>query len=189
MALSLKVSSQKIDAFLVNFKERINQPLSTNLSIDWTELSKGLNNNPTVLKSLVLMEQTGGAPHLVSYQKETNEVVFYDCSDESPKERRSLCYDLPAWEARKKFKPSGNAQSMAAEMGISLLTEEDYQLLQQLKPVDQKTSSWIETPQPVRDKGGAIFGDRRFGRLFIYHNGAESYYGSRGFRGKISFRL
>ena len=131
------------------------------------------------------MERTGGEPDIVGYDKETGECIFYDCSPESPKGRRSLCYDREALEARKKHKPENSAMDLAAEMGIELLTEEQYRALQKLGEVDTKTSSWVKTPAEIRKLGGALFGDFRFGTVFIYHNGAESYYAARGFRGAL----
>ena len=132
------------------------------------------------------MEETGGEPDVVGYDQETDEYIFYDCSPESPKGRRSLCYDQDALASRKEHKPKNSAMGMASEMGIELLTEEQYRELQKLGAFDTKTSSWVVTPPDIRELGGAIFGDRRYGRVFIYHNGAESYYGARGFRGSLS---
>src|SRR5690606_24580966 len=137
------------------------------------------------LWSLSEMERTGGEPDVVGYDKKTDEYIFFDCSPETPKGRRSICYDREALEARKQHKPETSAMDMASEMGIQLLTEEQYHELQRLGNFDTKTSSWLKTPEDVRELGGAIFGDRRFGRVFIYHNGADSYYGVRGFRGKL----
>ena len=131
------------------------------------------------------MERTGGEPDVVGHDKKTGEYIFYDCSAESPKGRRSLCYDRDAWESRKEHKPKDNAVGMAAEMGIELLTEEQYRGLQKLGEFDTKTSSWLKTPDNIRKLGGAIFGDYRFGTVFVYHNGAESYYAGRAFRGVL----
>ena len=131
------------------------------------------------------MDRTGGEPDVVRFDKRTGEYIFYDCSPESPKGRRSLCYDRAAWESRKEHKPASSALEVAAAMGIRILTEEEYRDLQTLGEFDLKTSSWLETPSEIRDLGGAIFGDRRFGRIFTYHNGAESYYAARAFRGSL----
>lgn len=153
--------------------------------IDWAEVQVRLEANPQKLWSLHEMEETGGEPDVVAYDKTTGEYIFYDCSTESPKDRRSLCYDSEALESRKEHKPRNSALGMAREMGIELLSEEQYRELQQLEPCDTKTSSWILTPASVRELGGAIFGDFRYGRVFVYHNGAESYYAARGFRGSL----
>lgn len=152
-------------------------------SLIWTQVEQKLT--PQALKTLQLMEETGGEPDLIAHNPETNEITFADCSQESPAGRRSLCYDHPALEKRRANKPANSAQNLAAEIGIQLLTEADYHQLQTLGEFDLKTSSWLQTPPEVRALGGAIFGDRRFNRVFIYHNGADSYYAARGFRGKI----
>ena len=133
------------------------------------------------------MERTGGEPDVIGFDKKTGEHIFYDCSAESPKGRRSLCYDRAAWESRKEHKPASDAVTVATAMGVELLTEEEYRKLQELGEFDLKTSSWVKTPSEIRNLGGAIFCDRRFGRVFTYHNGAESYYGARGFR--VSLRV
>ena len=139
--------------------------------------------------SLNEMEKTGGEPDVVAYDKDTDEYIFYDCSPETPKGRRSLCYDNEALESRKQNKPVGSAVGMAAEMGIDLLTEEQYGQLQKLGKFDMKTSSWLKTPADIRKLGGAIFGDLRYGRVFVYHNGAESYYSVRGFRDVLGVNI
>ena len=144
-----------------------------------------LEANPEKLWSLNEMEETGGEPDVVGYDKGKDEYIFYDCAAESPKGRRSLCYDHEALESRKKFKPKNSAVGMASEMGIKILNEIEYFALQLLGEFDTKTSSWLATPPEIRDLGGSIFGDRRFGRVFTYHNGAESYYAGRGFRGSL----
>lgn len=131
------------------------------------------------------MERTGGEPNLLEYEKEGDQFIFCDFVKESPKERRSLCYDKQAWKARKKFKPAENAIDVAARMGVELMDESNYRKLQSITPVDTKTSSWLRTPEKIRKLGGAIFGDFRYGQVFIYHNGADSYYASRGFRGVV----
>jgi len=160
--------------------------------LEWTKIQKKLDacmsgNQADIGKiwSLNEMEETGGEPDVVGYDKKADEYIFYDCSTESPKGRRSVCYDHEALESRKEHKPKHSAAGMAADMGIELLTEEQYRELQALGKFDTKTSSWIVTPPDVRKLGGAIFGDWRYGRVFIYHNGAESYYGARGFRGAL----
>jgi Protein of unknown function (DUF4256) len=144
-----------------------------------------LEANPAKLWSLYEMERTGGEPDVVGYDKKSDEYIFYDCSAESPKGRTSVCYDREGLESRKEHKPANNAIDMAAAMGIELLTEEQYRELQELGEFDTKTSSWLQTPNEIRKLGGAIFGDRRFGRVFVYHNGAQSYYGARAFRGSL----
>ena len=155
--------------------------------MEWPKVLARLEANAEKLWSLSELEKTGGEPDVVDHDKKTGEYLFYDCSAETPKGRRSLCYDSEALEARKEFKPKDNAVDMAAAMGIELLTEEEYGRLQKLGSFDLKTSSWLKTPSDVRKLGGAIFGDRRYDRVFIYHNGAESYYAARGFRGSLKF--
>ena len=150
---------------------------------EWAQVQGRLEANPVKLWSLYEMERTGGEPDVVGDDKKTGEYIFYDCSPESPKERRSLCYDREALESRKENKPKDNALDVAAAMGIELLTEEQYRELQKLGDFDAKTSSWVKTPSPIRKLGGALFCDRRFDTVFVYHNGAESYYAARGFRG------
>lgn len=150
--------------------------------LDWAKVEAKLEANSEKLWSLNEMEETGGEPDVVGFDKKTGEFIFYDCAAESPKERRSICYDHEALESRKEHKPRNSAAEMASDMGTELLTEEQYQELQKLGKFDTKTSSWLKTPADIRKLGGAIFGDYRFGRVFIYHNGAESYYGARGFR-------
>jgi len=151
--------------------------------LEWAKVQAKLETNPEKLHILDEMEISGGEPDVVGYDTKTGEYIFFDCSPESPKGRRSLCYDLEAWESRKQHKPQNSAIGMAAEMGIELLTEEQYRELQKLGEFDAKTSSWIVTPPDIRQKGGALFCDYRFGHVFVYHNGAESYYAARGFRG------
>ena len=154
--------------------------------VGWVEVRARLESNPGALKSLLAMEATGGEPDVIGQGKGTGRFTFIDCSIESPTGRRSLCYDRAALDSRKQNKPQGSAVELAAEMGIDLLTEEQYRALQTLGEFDNKTSSWIETPSDVRSLGGALFCDRRYGRVFVYHNGAESYYAARGFRGSLS---
>ena len=153
--------------------------------LEWSKVQAKLESNAEKLWSLNEMERTGGEPDVVEYDKRSGEYIFYDCSAESPKERRSLCYDREALNSRKEFKPANSAIDMAAEMGIELLTEEQYRQLQELGNFDLKTSSWVKTPAAIRKLGGAVFCDRRYNAVFLYHNGAESYYGARGFRGSL----
>lgn len=175
---------QRIE-LLDTLKKRFEKNINRHKGLKWNDVQTRLEANPAKLWSLAEMERTGGEPDVVGFDKKTNEYVFFDCSAESPKGRRSLCYDGAAWDARKEHKPESAAVDEAAEMGIELLTEEQYRELQQLGEFDLKTSSWVRTPEDVRKLGGAIFCDRRFGRVFTYHNGAESYYGARGFRGSL----
>ena len=151
----------------------------------WADVQARLKANPEKLWSLHEMESTDGEPDVVGFDKKTGEFIFYDCSEESPKGRRSVCYDREALESRKEFKPKDSATNMAAGMGIDLLTEEQYRELQKLGEFDAKTSSWVQTPAGIRKLGGAVFCDRRYDTVFTYHNGAESYYGARGFRGSL----
>ncbi|NGM72977.1 DUF4256 domain-containing protein [Sphingobacterium sp. SGL-16] len=151
--------------------------------VKWEEVYKKLKDSPLKLSILFRMEETGGEPDVICWEGNDNEIVFVDCVTETPKGRRSICYDHEALEARKQYKPENSAINMAEEIGIELLDENQYFELQKFGEFDLKTSSWIKTPKEIRDRGGALFGDKRFGRLFIYHNGADSYYGVRGFRG------
>jgi hypothetical protein len=153
--------------------------------LKWPDVQVRLEKRPIKLWSLFEMERTGGEPDVVGYDKKSGEYIFYDCSAETPRGRRSICYDSKALESRKEHKPKDSALEMAKAMGIEILTEEEYRALQKLGPFDTKTSSWIGTPPTIRKLGGAIFGDRRFDHVFIYHNGAESYYAGRGFRGSL----
>jgi len=153
--------------------------------IEWAPVQAKLEGNPEKLWSLYEMERTGGEPDVVGFDQQTDEYLFYDCAAESPKGRRSVCYDHEALESRKEHKPENSAVEMAADMGITLLTEEQYRELQQLGNFDTKTSSWVKTPAAIRKLGGALFGDRRYGQVFVYHNGAESYYAARAFRGAL----
>lgn len=169
--------------FLETLKDRFHQNLRRHPGILWNQVAARLAAHPSRLETLWAMEQTGGEPDVVDTLAESHEVVFCDCSAESPPGRRSLCYDQPALDTRKDHKPVATAAGQAALWGLSLLTEVQYRELQELGEFDLKTSSWLLTPADVRAKGGALFGDRRYGRVFVYHNGAESYYASRGFRG------
>lgn len=166
-------------------QERFEKNMHRHKNLKWAEVEWRLKAHAEKLWSLHEMERLGGEPDVVALDKKSDEYRFFDCVKESPQSRRSLCYDAAALASRKANKPAESAVAMADAMGIQILTEEDYQVLQQLEPVDTKTSSWLRTPEAVRKEGGAIFGDRRFGRVFVYHNGAESYYGGRGFRGLV----
>ena len=167
-------------------KARFEKNRNRHPGIEWEQVQAKLENAPAEkLLSLGEMESTGGEPDVVFHDTATGEYVFYDCSAESPKGRRSICYDHEALEARKEYKPENSAVNMAAEMGIEVLTEEQYRQLQQLGSFDTKTSSWVKTPEAIRKHGGAIFCDRRYNHVFTYHNGAESYYAARGFRGLL----
>lgn len=180
-----ELSQEDRSQLLKVLKERFEKNIDRHKDLDWSKIEAKLIANEEKLWSLNEMEKTGGEPDVVAYDKDTDEYIFYDCSPETPKGRRSLCYDNEALESRKQNKPVGSAVGMAAEMGIDLLTEEQYGQLQKLGKFDMKTSSWLKTPADIRKLGGAIFGDLRYGRVFIYHNGAESYYSVRGFRGCI----
>ncbi len=164
-------------------KSRFEKNMGRHKGLEWSKVQAKLQANAGKLWSLNEMERTGGEPDVVGQDKNTGEYAFYDCSPESPKGRTSLCYDREALDSRKEHKPKSSAMDMAAAMGIELLTEEQYQELHRLGAFDTKSSSWLKTPGDIRKLGGAIFGDRRFGRVFVYHNGAESYYSGRGFRG------
>lgn len=166
-------------------KTRFEANVNRHRDIEWTNVQAKLESNNEKLLSLNEMERTGGEPDVVDYDKETGEYIFYDCSAETPKGRRSICYDCEALESRKEHRPENSAIDMATTMGIEILTQEQYQKLQKLGDFDMKTSSWVKTPDNIRKLGGAIFCDRRYGTIFVYHNGAESYYGSRGFRGLL----
>lgn len=166
-------------------KTRFEKNMNRHKSIEWNKVQAKLEANPAKLWSLNEMEESGGEPDVVGYDKTTNEYIFYDCAVESPKGRRSICYDHEALEARKEHKPGNSAIEMASDMGIEILTEEQYRKLQTLGAFDTKTSSWIKTPSAIRELGGALFCDRRYNEVFVYHNGAESYYAARGFRGML----
>ena len=180
-----KLSSQQREELLRVLKARFEKNMNRHKGLEWAKVQAKLEANPEKLWSLDDMEITGGEPDIVGYDKKTGEYIFYDCSAESPKDRRSLCYDREALESRKEHKPKNSAIDMAAEMGIELLTEEQYRELQQLGEFDLKTSSWVQTPDEIRELGGALFCDRRYDTVFLYHNGAESYYAARGFRGSL----
>jgi hypothetical protein len=166
-------------------KARFEKNVPRHKGIEWAKVQAKLETTPEKLWSLNEMEQTGGEPDIIDHDDQTGEYVFYDCSAESPRSRRSFCYDRAAWESRKEYKPENDVISIAAGMGIELLSEEEYRQLQQLGSFDLKTSSWIKTPEAIRKLGGALFCDRRYNTVFVYHNGAESYYAARGFRGSL----
>lgn len=180
-----KLPPQESEALLKTLKARFEKNKNRHKEMDWIKVQAKLEKNFQKLWSLNAMESTGGEPDVIGYDKKTGEYIFCDCSAESPKDRRSVCYDDEALASRKEHKPANSAMGMAEKMGIDILNEEQYRELQKLGPFDTKTSSWLKTPADIRKLGGAIFGDYRFGHVFIYHNGAESYYGSRGFRGLI----
>lgn len=170
---------------LLKLESRFNKNMERHKGIVWADIGAKLERKEEKLWSLDEMEITGGEPDVVSYDQKADEFIFVDCSPESPKGRRSVCYDAEALESRKEHKPANSAIDMAAEMGIEILTEEEYRELQKFGKLDTKTSSWIKTPEDVRNLGGALFCDWRYGQVFTYHNGAESYYGARGFRGSL----
>jgi len=180
-----KLPPKDIVELLDELKERFEKNTSRHKGIKWSDVQAKLAGSPDKLWSLSEMERTGGEPDVVAFDKKSGEYIFYDCSAESPKGRRSLCYDRAAWESRKEHKPESDALSVAAAMGVEILTEDEYRELQEIGEFDLKTSSWVKTPTEVRNLGGAIFCDRRFGRIFTYHNGAESYYAARAFRGSL----
>lgn len=165
--------------------QRFEKNMDRHQDLQWVAVEERLLAAPEKLWSLDAMEQTGGEPDVVGYDSQSGEYLFFDCSAESPKGRRSICYDRTALEARKAHKPANSAMDMAEEMGVEMLTEQQYRLLQQLGEFDLKTSSWVITPEAIRKHGGAIFCDRRYGHVFTYHNGADSYYGARGFRAAL----
>jgi hypothetical protein len=179
------LSREQQEELLGILKARFEKNMARHEGLEWAEVQAKLENNAKKLWSLNEMETTGGEPDVVGLDQETGEYIFYDCSPESPKGRRSVCYDREALEARKKHKPENSVMDMATAMGIELLTEEQYRELQKLGNFDLKTSSWVQTPENIRKLGGALFCDRRYDTVFVYHNGADSYYGARGFRGSI----
>jgi hypothetical protein len=185
MSKSKKLSPEQREELLTTLKARFEKNMSRHKGLEWTRVQAKLEANAEKLWSLNEMERTGGEPDVVGHDKKTGEYIFYDCSAESPKGRRSVCYDREALESRKEHKPENSAVAMATEMGIELLTEEQYRELQQLGNFDLKTSSWVKTPSNIRELGGALFCDRRYNQVFLYHNGAESYYGARAFRGSL----
>ena len=180
-----ELSAEQRDELLGTLKARFEKNMKRHEGFAWAKVEARLEAHPEKLWSLGEMESTGGEPDVVSHDPKTGEFLFFDCSAQSPKGRTSLCYDREALDSRKEFKPKNSAMDLAAAMGIELLTEEQYAQLQQRGEFDTKSSSWLKTPAEIRKLGGAIFGDRRFGRVFTYHNGAESYYSGRGFRGAL----
>lgn len=181
----MKLSPEQQKELIGILKTRFEKNMNRHTGIEWSRVQGKLEANTEKLKSLNEMELTGGEPDVVAYDKNTDEYIFFDCAAESPKGRRSVCYDHEALEARKEHKPGNSAVEMAKDMGIELLDEDQYRELQKLGKFDTKTSSWIKTPADIRKLGGAIFADYRYGTIFIYHNGAESYYAARGFRGAL----
>ena len=173
------------DEMIKTLKDRFSKNVRRHTGIDWSSVQAKLEANPAKLQALYEMERTGGEPDVVGYDAETGEYIFCDCSPESPAGRRSICYDRAALDSRKENKPSGSAVEMATSMGVELLTEQQYRELQELGEFDRKTSSWVKTPAKMRGLGGALFCDRRYDHVFVYHNGADSYYAARGFRGRL----
>ncbi|HWB64715.1 MAG TPA: DUF4256 domain-containing protein [Chitinophagales bacterium] len=180
-----ELPAKQSNELLTILKTRFEKNINRHKGIDWAKVEAKLKGNAEKLWSLNEMEKTGGEPDVVGYDKKTGEYIFYDCAAESPQGRRSFCYDREALDKRKEHKPKNNALEAAADMGIELLTETQYRELQQLGDFDTKTSSWVKTPDAVRKLGGALFCDRRYNTVFVYHNGAESYYAARGFRGML----
>ncbi|MGH9953987.1 MAG: DUF4256 domain-containing protein [Nitrososphaeraceae archaeon] len=180
-----ELSLEQREKLLKELKARFEKNMNSHKGLEWAKVQARLEANTEKLWSLNQMERTGGEPDVVGFDKKTGEYIFYDCSVESPKGRRSLCYDREALESRKEHKPENNALDMAAAMGIELLTEEQYRELQKLGNFDTKTSSWVITPSDIRKLGGALFADRRYGNVFVYHNSAPSYYSVRAFRGSL----
>ncbi len=180
-----KLSSDERAELLTTLKARFEKNMNRHKGLDWSDVQTKLEASPEKLWTLSEMERTSGEPDVIGRDKKTGEYVFYDCSPESPKDRRSLCYDREALDSRKENKPKNNAVDVATAMGVELLTEEQYRELQKLGNFDTKTSSWIKTPADIRKLGGALFCDRRYNTVFVYHNGAESYYAARGFRGWV----
>jgi len=179
------ITEEQREELLKTLKARFEKNMNFHQGLEWAKVQAKLEGKPEKLWSLNEMERTGGEPDVVGYENKTGEYLFYDCSAESPKGRRSLCYDRQAWQSRKENKPENNVMDMAAGMGIEILTEEQYRVLQKLGSFDTKTSSWVKTPSEIRELGGALFCDRRYNTVFVYHNGAESYYAARGFRGSL----
>ena len=183
--LKKELSSEQIEKLLITLKARFELNMNRHTGLLWTKVQEKLKANPGKLWSLYEMERTGGEPDVVAFDKKTTEYLFFDCSEQSPIGRRNVCYDREGLEARKKHKPENNAIDMAAAMGIEILTEEQYRELQKLGNFDTKTSSWIDTPSEIRKLGGALFADRRYDKVFVYHNSAPSYYSVRAFRGSL----
>ncbi len=180
-----ELSPKQCEELFATLKARFEENMNRHKGLGWEKVQSRLQSDSVKLWSLNEMERTGGEPDVVGLDKKTGEYIFYDCSEESPKGRRSICYDREGLESRKEHAPANTAVDMAESMGIELLTEEQYRELQKLGHFDTKTSSWLKTPPDIRKLGGAIFGDYRYGNVFVYHNGAQSYYGGRGFRGLL----
>jgi hypothetical protein len=180
-----KLSSEQYEELFRSLKARFEKNMNRHQGLQWAKVQAKMETSTGKLWSLNEMQRTGGEPDVVSYDKKTGEYIFYDCSAESPQDRRSVCYDREALESRKEHKPKNNAIDMAVAMGVELLTEEQYRELQKLGNFDTKTSSWVKTPPDIRKLGGALFFDRRYNTVFVYHNGAESYYAARAFRGSL----
>jgi hypothetical protein len=179
------LTPEHLESLLSALKVRFEQNMDRHVGLAWANVQAKLEANPEKMWSLHQMESTGGEPDVVGYDQNTGEYIFFDCSAESPKGRRSICYDREGQQARKEHRPADNAMDMAVAMGVALLTEGQYRELQQLGKFDAKTSSWVQTPADIRKLGGALFCDRRYNHVFVYHNGAESYYAARGFRGSL----
>ncbi len=180
-----ELTPKQREELLKTLKDRFDKNMKRHKGLEWAKILIKLEAKPEKLWSLNEMERTGGEPDVVDHDKKTGEYIFYDCSADSPNGRRSICYDREGLDSRKEHKPENNAMDMAADMGIEMLTEEQYRALQTLGKFDSKTSSWLKTPAEIRKLGGAIFADFRFGNVFVYHNGAQSYYGGRAFRGSL----
>ncbi|XDD53096.1 DUF4256 domain-containing protein [Leptospira sp. WS4.C2] len=185
MGIKKEISAKQLEDLIKTLKNRFEKNMDRHRDIEWAQLQSKLESNMEKLWSLYEMERTGGEPDLVGYDKKADEYIFFDCSTESPKDRRSVCYDRKALDGRKENKPKNSAIDMAIKMGIELLTEQQYKELQKIGNFDTKTSSWILTPASIRNLGGALFADFRYGTVFVYHNGADSYYAARGFRGSL----
>jgi hypothetical protein len=183
--VSKKLSSDQRKELIKILKVRFEKNMDRHRDLGWAQVQNRLDADAEKLWSLSEMERTGGEPDVVDFDSKKGECIFYDCSAESPAGRRSLCYDREALDSRKENKPQGNAQEMASSMGIDMLNEEQYRALQKLGKFDTKTSSWLKTPSDIRELGGALFADYRYGKVFVYHNGASSYYAARGFRGSL----
>jgi len=185
MQANKELSPEQRERLLSTLKTRFERNMQRHQGLEWANVQAKLEANPEKLWSLNEMERTGGEPDVVGHDPQTGEYIFFDCSAQSPKGRRSTCFDRQGQEARKEHRPEHNAVDMAADMGIELLTEDQYRALQKLGEFDTKTSSWVQTPAEIRELGGALFCDRRYNHVFVYHNGAQSYYGSRAFRGSL----
>lgn len=183
--INLDISGKQGEELLITLKDRFEKNMNRHPDLEWAKVQAKLEAHPEKLSSLKAMESTGGEPDVIGFDKKSGEYIFYDCSTESPQGRRSFCYDPEALESRKQNKPANSAVGAATAMGIDLLTEEQYRNLQKLGIFDTKTSSWVKTPVEIRKLGGALFCDRRYDTVFVYHNGAESYYAARGFRGSL----